>query len=130
MYQPLLNRFSIIVQLAIALFCLFAMTAAQAHSGHGTHDVDEREVKGGDFTLTSANGPVSLHDFRGKVVVIYFGYTHCTDICPLTLGKLGSVLTQWSRKKLPGYSLSLLPWIRRVTMRNRWPPIANRSTPS
>lgn len=93
MYQPLLNRFSLIVRFSIALFCLFTMTVAQAHSGHGTHEVDEMEVKGGDFTLTSANGPVSLNDFRGKVVVIYFGYTHCTDICPLTLGKLGSVLT-------------------------------------
>lgn len=92
MYQLLLNRLSIIMLPAIALFCLFAMTAAQAHSGHGAHESDEMEVKGGDFTLMSANGPVSLNDFRGKVVVIYFGYTHCTDICLLTLGKLASVL--------------------------------------
>jgi protein SCO1/2 len=40
---------------------------------------------GGDFTLYSANGPVALHDFRGKVVLLYFGYTHCPDACPTTL---------------------------------------------
>lgn len=40
---------------------------------------------GGDFVLQSANGPVSLKDFRGKVVMMFFGYTNCPDICPLTL---------------------------------------------
>ena len=37
---------------------------------------------GGDFTLHSADGPVSLKDLRGKVVLVYFGYTFCPDICP------------------------------------------------
>lgn len=40
---------------------------------------------GGDFTLLSAGGPVSLHDYRGKVVLLYFGYTYCPDICPTSL---------------------------------------------
>jgi len=39
----------------------------------------------GDFTLQSAAGPVSLKDYRGKVVLIYFGYTYCPDICPTSL---------------------------------------------
>ena len=39
---------------------------------------------GGDFTLHSADGAVALHDFRGKVVLLYFGYTHCPDACPTT----------------------------------------------
>ncbi len=43
---------------------------------------------GGDFTLTAASGPVSLHDFRGKWVLLYFGYTYCPDICPTNLGNL------------------------------------------
>ena len=41
--------------------------------------------EGGDFTLQSADGPVALHDFRGKVVLVYFGYTFCPDICPTSL---------------------------------------------
>lgn len=41
---------------------------------------------GGDFTLTDQNNiPISLSDFRGKVVLLSFGYTHCPDICPTTM---------------------------------------------
>jgi protein SCO1/2 len=39
----------------------------------------------GDFTLSSGNGPVSLRDFRGKYIILSFGYTSCPDICPTTL---------------------------------------------
>lgn len=39
-----------------------------------------------DFTLTSHTGdPLALSDLRGKPVLLYFGYTHCPDVCPLTL---------------------------------------------
>jgi protein SCO1/2 len=41
--------------------------------------------RGGDFTLHGAEGPVSLADFRGRVVLLYFGYTWCPDICPTNL---------------------------------------------
>ncbi|MFZ2269477.1 MAG: SCO family protein [Azonexus sp.] len=40
---------------------------------------------GGDFTLESARGPVALHDYRGKLMLIYFGYTYCPDVCPTSL---------------------------------------------
>ncbi len=40
------------------------------------------------FTLHSEAGPVRLSDFRGKYVVLYFGYTRCPDVCPTTLAKL------------------------------------------
>lgn len=52
--------------------------------------------RGGDFTLHSSAGPVSLHDFKGKAVVIYFGYTSCPDVCPISLGKLSQTLTTFS----------------------------------
>ncbi len=45
-----------------------------------------------DFTLQSVNGPVSLSDFRGKIVVLYFGYTSCPDVCPTTLANLRRAL--------------------------------------
>jgi len=39
-----------------------------------------------NFTLTSDTGqPLSLSDLRGKAVVLFFGYTHCTDVCPTTM---------------------------------------------
>lgn len=40
---------------------------------------------GGDFTLQSSEGPVSLYDFNGKVVVMYFGYLSCAEVCPNSL---------------------------------------------
>jgi len=47
---------------------------------------------GGDFTLLSAGGPVSLHDFRGKVGLLYFGYTHCPDACPMALASMARAM--------------------------------------
>jgi len=49
---------------------------------------------GGDFTLQSVNGPVSLTDFRGKVVLVYFGYTYCPDICPTALITVADAVEQ------------------------------------
>lgn len=41
--------------------------------------------KGGDFVLRAAGGPVDTQALRGKVLLIYFGYTHCPDVCPASL---------------------------------------------
>lgn len=49
---------------------------------------------GGDFTLVSDKGPVSLEDFRGKVVAIYFGFTHCPDVCITSLSAVSNALKQ------------------------------------
>ena len=49
---------------------------------------------GGDFTLESASGPVSLKDYRGKLVLVYFGYTFCPDICPTPLASTAEGLKQ------------------------------------
>lgn len=46
-----------------------------------------------DFTLTTANGEKhSLNEFRGKVVLLFFGYTHCPDVCPMTLTHLQNAM--------------------------------------
>ena len=50
--------------------------------------------EGGDFTLQSWRGPVNLADLRGKVVLLYFGYTWCPDICPTNLAIIGLALKQ------------------------------------
>lgn len=44
-----------------------------------------------EFRLESASGPVTLADFRGKVVLVFFGYAHCPDVCPLTLNHLAHI---------------------------------------
>ena len=51
---------------------------------------------GGDFVLTSADGPVDTATLRGKAVLIYFGYTFCPDICPTALTAISAALKQLS----------------------------------
>lgn len=50
----------------------------------------EQRTKG--FTLSSLNGPVSLHDFKGKAILLFFGYTHCPDVCPATMNSVATAL--------------------------------------
>jgi len=48
---------------------------------------------GPDFRLTDHNGKErTLADFRGKVVAMFFGYTHCPDVCPTTLSDFATAL--------------------------------------
>ena len=46
------------------------------------------------LALTDHNGkPRTLADFRGQVVVVFFGFVHCPDVCPATLAELAQVAT-------------------------------------
>lgn len=67
---------------------------------------------GGDFTLMSAQGPVSLSDFRGKVAVIYIGYASCPDVCPTALAVLTQALRnldESERRQVQGIFVSVDP---------------------
>jgi protein SCO1/2 len=57
-------------------------------------------ASGGGFTLQSASGPVSLQDYRGKLVLVYFGYTYCPDICPTSLAATAEGLKQLKPEEL------------------------------
>jgi protein SCO1/2 len=51
------------------------------------------------FTLTDQNGKKrSLADFKGKVVVVFFGYTQCPDVCPTTMAEMASVMKELGPK--------------------------------
>jgi len=63
----------------------------------GTPSFNATDITGAtfarDFQLVDHNGtPRTLADFRGKVVVVFFGFTHCPDVCPTALVKLKAVL--------------------------------------
>ena len=48
---------------------------------------------GKELNLTDHNGkPRTLADFRGKVVTVFFGFTHCPDVCPTTLAEMAQVM--------------------------------------
>ncbi|HTT38478.1 MAG TPA: SCO family protein [Burkholderiales bacterium] len=73
----------------LLLFLAGCGSASQAPSFRAT-DVTGTDL-GKDFLLPDFNGvPRRLADFHGKVVVVFFGYTHCPDVCPTTLAELAS----------------------------------------
>lgn len=73
--------FNLIVKL---LLLMVLSTAAQAEDQPGV---------GGDFTLTNTDStPFHLSDIRGEVAVLFFGFTHCPDVCPNTLYEIKRLL--------------------------------------
>ena len=60
----------------------------------------ETPVRGGGFTLQSEQGPLSLRDLRGKVVLIYFGYTWCPDVCPTNLALMAAAFSDLDTAEL------------------------------
>ena len=84
------------VTVALGLFAWLVLPRLRPYQFTGT--VLQSEMPAADFTLTSANGPVSLSDYHGKLVVLYFGYTFCPDVCPTTLSDVNKALTQLGNK--------------------------------
>jgi protein SCO1/2 len=72
---------------------IFAMLALLGCSKPGWHMTD---ISGGmpklDFHMTAGGKSVAGPDFRGKVVALYLGYSHCPDVCPATLANLTEML--------------------------------------
>lgn len=67
---------------------------------------------GGDFTLQSAKGDVSLSDFQGKAVVMYFGFMNCPEVCPNSMGVLQSAFNRLDvdeLKNVQGIMISIDP---------------------
>ncbi len=65
-----------------------------------------------DFELYSVDGKVSLSDFRNKVVILYFGYTFCPDICPTSLARISAAyksLTAEEQAQIQPVFISLDP---------------------
>lgn len=70
-----------------------AAVAVSAAVGLMLTQPQDPPLPGGAFTLVDGSGkPVSDADFRGKWMLVYFGYTFCPDVCPTALGSLGSAL--------------------------------------
>jgi len=84
------NKFKAAVFVALTIFS----PTAWAHGHSEGHETPAAAVAiGGDFMLTDQNGKtVKDADFRGKLMLVFFGFTHCPDICPVSVDSLSKVM--------------------------------------
>ena len=73
----------------LALFLALMLAGCSRPSWHMTDITDGMPRL--SFHMSENGRPVTAEDFRGKVVALYFGYTHCPDVCPATLANLAQV---------------------------------------
>jgi len=73
---------------------LLILTACSPKPEFKNIDITGSTAFGGDFSLLDPDGKVrTLADFKGKVVVMFFGYTQCPDVCPTTLTEMQQVMS-------------------------------------
>ena len=82
--------FAIGILIGIALVVAWGLPKLRPHTFYGT--VLQSPDKAPDFALDSVLGEISLEDFKGKIVMLYFGYTFCPDVCPATLAEVSTAL--------------------------------------
>src|SRR5258707_7482708 len=96
----------------LAAALLFAAPVAHAQSSRSAGELMDavmwnREPIGGPFALTDHTGkPRTDADFRGRLMLVYFGFTYCPDVCPTDLQNIGLALDQLRRT---GHKIQPLP---------------------
>ncbi|MCP4359085.1 MAG: SCO family protein, partial [Chloroflexi bacterium] len=79
------------------VLAFWAVSRLRPHTFSGT--VLQSVEPASDFTLTGAGGEqVYLHNYQGKMVILYFGYTFCPDVCPATLSDIVKAVDKLGRK--------------------------------
>lgn len=83
--------FGVVIGLLIALVAWQVLAQEYTYQG----SLIDPPVKAGGFELLDQNGDLyKLSDQRGKVALIFFGYTHCPDVCPVTLSEFKQIKRQ------------------------------------
>jgi protein SCO1/2 len=84
-----------LVQILLAgLFASLLIACSQEAIKFNNVDITGSKAFGKDFSLIDHHGKQrQLGDFKGKVVVMFFGYTQCPDVCPTTLTEMQGVMT-------------------------------------
>ncbi len=87
------DMFTFVRMAAALVLASFALAGCQRHGEWHAADVSGA-APALDLSMTRANDgkAVSAADYRGKVTLLYFGYTFCPDVCPLTLSNVTRVL--------------------------------------
>jgi len=90
----MLKVFPVLIPLVVSYIILVQDIKGSETSVSNLKNPTYYENYGGDFSLTGPEGmTISLEDFRKKVVLVYFGYTFCPDVCPITLSKLKLIMS-------------------------------------
>jgi protein SCO1 len=65
---------------------------------------------GGPFALEDGNGrTVSDQTLKGRPFLVYFGYTHCPDVCPTELARISDILTRMGKQPIPALFITVDP---------------------
>ena len=88
-----MKRHCNVAALCVAFMVAWLLAACESKLGFNSLDITGIQGYGNDFRLTDHTGkPRTLADFHGKVVVMFFGFTHCPDVCPTTLSDMRQVM--------------------------------------
>ncbi|APD09149.1 MULTISPECIES: SCO family protein [Thermus] len=85
--------------LSLALLALLGVAYLFLPKGHSFYGTRLMQPKPVDFALQGPGDPVRLADFQDKVVLLFFGYVHCPDVCPTTLLALKRAYEKLSPKE-------------------------------
>ncbi|GAB6069954.1 hypothetical protein JCM30760_10510 [Thiomicrorhabdus hydrogeniphila] len=88
-----------IVALSIILGTIWVAQPFKQPQKNDAKIISSDKPQGGDFALQGINGTTKLSDFKGKLVLLYFGYTYCPDICPTNLGNISMAYQQLTQKQ-------------------------------
>lgn len=99
------SKIIIILGIIIALISAYILLKFELPSkpmaGKGGMEEQQTANIGGDFTLTDQNNnQFNSKQLKGSPALIYFGFTHCPDICPLTLDKLSAVINTLNKYQI------------------------------
>ena len=87
---------------AVLAGCSPAGSGAQASGASPACTNRSSDAIGGPFKLASADGrQVTEQDFKGRKALVFFGYTYCPDICPITLYNVGKAMQDVPADKQP-----------------------------
>ena len=96
------------VSVTRVLLCMLILYSVLADLHNTAAKETVGEIKGGkstvfqevDFTLDSPEGALSLEDLRGNVVLLFFGFTSCADVCPISLATISHAFSYLNDNEL------------------------------
>ena len=98
-YKYLQSKKLLLFKLGMIGICFTAILALAHSNPQKSEKLEIYESIGGNFTLQSSrNHLVSLKDYHGQVVVMFFGYTTCPDTCSITMNVLKQVIEKLGKR--------------------------------